>query len=284
MGIKKLFLFILAFSIYLSSSLANAEPKPVVAVFTVNSRTQGYVSTIYKNTLNLISAEVANDINKKGGAIAVDNLYFSTNIKDKHLIDDLDQVLTNYKTNYSIDYDKLGRVAKAVNADKVIFVTGGYDMRQYFLKLNHPVLTTLEIPEFGTVRPAYKVEVFVSMIDPQNQTVLWDDNYEKFLNARHFDYPSGDFAENVVPLSEIKNFAKEISGTISSKATISACGNSITSEVNYEGTSTMIDVKKDNFKDEITTKDGHSFSTSPDNMRNRKLNNYKNWMKEQFSE
>jgi hypothetical protein len=46
----------------------------------------------------------------------------------------------------------------------------------------------------------------------------------------------------------------------------------------------MIDVKKDNFKDEITTKDGHSFSTSPDYMRNRKLNNYKNWMKEQFSE
>ena len=47
----------------------------------------------------------------------------------------------------------------------------------------------------------------------------------------------------------------------------------------------MIDVvKKDNLKDEITTKDGHSYSTQtlPESIRNRKINEYKNWMKNKF--
>ena len=61
--------------------------------------------------------------------------------------------------------------------------------------------------------------------------------------------------------------------------------NNTTSEENNNSTSTMIDVvKKDNLKDEITTKDGHSYSTQtlPESIRNRKINEYKNWMKNKF--
>lgn len=104
--------------------------------------------------------------------------------------------------------------------------------------------------------------------------------------ASSFDYPSSDFAENIVPIAEVKKFSEDVSKEVASKAVFfRAADQTVTSEEDNNSTSTMIDVvKKDNLKDEITTKDGHSYSTQtlPESIRNRKINEYKNWMKNKF--
>ncbi len=286
MGIKKFLSIVLIFSIYLAASFANAQEKQTFAVVTVDAKTPGSTGSIYTRAINMVSADITNKINSQKNTLALNDAFIKKTVKYADLTYDYETTLKEYKINYSVNYERLERIAKALNADKIIFVTGGFDVRQYLLRMNHPILTTLELSDAAVIKPSYKFQVFVAMIDPYQKIVLWTNSYEKYLPASSFDYPSSDFAENIVPIAEVKKFSEDVSKEVASKAVFfRAADQTVTSEEDNNSTSTMIDVvKKDNLKDEITTKDGHSYSTQtlPESIRNRKINEYKNWMKNKF--
>ena len=286
MGIKKFLSIVLVFSLYLAASFANAQENQTFAVVTVDAKTPGSTGAIYTRALNMVSADITNKINSQKNTKALDDAFIKKTVKYADLTYDYETTLKEYKINYSVNYERLERIAKALNADKIIFVSGGFDVRQYLLKMNHPILSTLELSDAAVIKPSYKFQVFISMIDPYKKIVLWTDSYEKLLKASSFDYPSSDFAENIVPIGEMKNFSEDVSQKVATKAVFfRSTDQTVTSEENNNSTSTMIDVvKDDNLKDEITTKDGHSYSTQTihDNIRNRKIDEYKNWIKNRF--
>lgn len=287
MNLKRFFITVLICSLYLAANFALAEPSQTIAVVTVDAKTPGSMGSIYSNTINLVSSDITNRINMSKKARALDDAYIKKTIKYADLDYDFKTTLTEYKTDYSVNYDRLEKIAKALNADKIIFVTGGFDVTQYLLKANHPILSALELStDAAMIKPSYKVQVFVSMIDPYQKIVLWSESYEKYVNARNFDYPSSDFAENIVPIAEVKKFSNDISQKVATKAVFfNAVNTTVTNEQPEDGTSTMIDIKKgENFIDSVTSQEQDSYSTqtTPQSLRQRKINDYKNWMENRF--
>jgi len=268
---------ILGFLIFLLVCLFIQNPifamnKHKIAVFPVDILSQGSTPTIYPNTLSLVAGDITNYLSKDLKINTVDVTSAESLIISAGLYHDYKKLLTDYKNKYVLDYDILAHIAQAVGVNKILFISGGFDTQQMFLKRN--LAYQLNLPGANSIMPSYRLNILATLVDPQSGIVLWEGTEKADLSLENFDAPSQYFAENVVQIEKIKGISTRIAPIIANNIDLQLSQCEVT-EVN----SNIITTNKNLTRDGIMTRDGHSISTGNNYVINNRKNDYKTWIK-----
>ena len=260
----------------LSESNTFAAQIKKIAVFPVDVHTEGSSFSIYSDTISLIANDIINSLNSKN--LTTTDLNSTENaLRAKGLYKSYKKMLTDYKNSYTLDYDACSLIAKELGVDRILFVSGGFDTQNAVLKRN--LLFSLDIPGTKSIIPMYKLQITLTLIDPQSGIVVWENTYNKDFAIENFAIPSQYLGSNVVPIEKIKKFSSQISAKASDKI-VEILAKSEVTEVNSNITSTKNNSTYNEIKDESTTRDGHLYSNDNDSVINNKKNTYKEWVKQ----
>lgn len=277
--IIKNLIVILSFLVIANPVFAQKVEK--LAVFPVDVPVQGTSITLYPNVLQLISSDIVNALSKASYLNVIDlssseNLIESSGLKKKY-----NKLLYDYKTTYSINNDTSALIAKKMGANKILFVSGGFDLQSHIM--DRGLLYKLDIPTGQPLIPRYRLNVVLALFDPESGIIIWEDTYSKNFKASNFPLPSQYFSENVVSTEKIKKFSYELSQKVNLKMENTFASSQYT-EVNSSIISTNNNTITEDTQptDGPMTKDGHFYSTNNDYSLNKRINNYKNWIKEKI--
>lgn len=140
---------------------------------------------IFPKSANLISTDIINYYNQQPdmSAIQINQIksYFEKpeNFRYKK---DFQKFLIDYKDNYSIDFNMIQRLASTFKVKQVLLVNCNMDAQNYITR--RTVWDALNIPGATVIDPAYRLSTQVTLIDPNNQSILWQHNYQKLISSR----------------------------------------------------------------------------------------------------
>jgi len=273
--IIKNLIIILSFLVITNPVFAQKIEK--LTVFPVDVPVQGTSITLYPNILQLISSDIVNALSKSPYLNVIDLNSSENIIKSSGLQKKYQKLLYDYKTTYNIDNDSCSLIAKKMGASKILFVSGGFDLQSQIM--DRSLLYKLDIPTGKPLVPHYRLNVTLTLFDPQTGIIVWEETYNKNFRTADFPLPSQYFTENVVSVEKIKRFSYELSDKVALKMA-NIFGVSEYTEVNSNIISTKNNINGNiQPTDGQMTKEGHPL---PDNdyPLNKRMDNYKNWVKE----
>lgn len=267
----------LVFAITNSHSYA-ASDKQKIAIFPIDKSIAPAGLMPFPNAISLISNDLENKLSKNPDFKIIDIKNSDSIIKNKGLYSKYRQMLLDYKNSFILDYDTLGIISDKLGADKILIISGGFDMQTVFLKRGW--LNRLEIPETNIITPTYRLNTTLTLIDAQTGLVIWEKIYKKDLDAKYYTAPSPAFGENVMATQQLKSFSKWVAFEADAELRFILSRSKYT-QVHSEIIETQsTDIDSDNAsKDGIMTKDGHSFSTDSNYLLKNRKDNYTNYIK-----
>ncbi|HBH18430.1 MAG TPA: hypothetical protein DDX14_05750, partial [Cyanobacteria bacterium UBA9579] len=275
--IIKNLIVILSFLVMANPVFAQKVEK--LAVFPVDVPVQGTSITLYPNVLQLISSDIVNTLSKSSYLNVIDLSSSESLIESAGLKKKYNKLLYDYKTTYSINNDTSALIAKKMGANKILFVSGGFDIQSQLM--DRGLLYKLDIPTGQPLIPHYRLNILLTLLDPESGIIIWEDTYSKNFKASNFPLPSQYFSENVVSTEKIKKFSYELAQKVNLKMENTFASSQYT-EVNSNIVSTKDNITTEDIQptDGPMTKDGHFYSTNYEYPLSKRMNNYKNWIKQ----
>ena len=90
--------------------------------------------------------------------------------------------LTNrYRTSYNVDFVTLKKIAQKSNAKYALLLTSSIDSENYILR--RTTWDVLNIPGASVIDPAYKISTYATLIDTNNNNILWSNTYYKTISV-----------------------------------------------------------------------------------------------------
>jgi len=280
---KKLLVIFISLLVYITQgAYIRASQPEKLAIFPVNVPSSGSSLNIFPNTLNLVSTDIANLLSKNHVVSVLDINASEDSIRAMGLIKDYRKLLADFKNTYSIDYDTCALIARKLGVNKILFVSGGFDIQESILKRGR--FYNMDIPGASPLAPSYRLNILVSLVDPQSGIIIWENTYGKDFNVSNFPIPSQYFGENIISVKKIKKYSQDLADKVCVKLAEIFVQSEVTS-VNSSVVSTSNRVINDQLpRDGIMTRDGHSYSTNTDYLLINRKNKFKNWIKNTFSE
>ncbi len=140
---------------------------------------------IFEQSANLISTDIINYYNKQPNmsAIQINQIksYFERpeNFRYKK---DVQKFLSDYKNNYTIDFSMIQRLASTFKVKQILLINCNMDAQNYFTR--RTLWDALNIPGATVIDPAYRLTTQVTLVDANNQSILWKHNYQKLISSR----------------------------------------------------------------------------------------------------
>jgi len=207
-----------------------------------------YKST-YSSIMNTLSGDIINATNKTSQLRAMPLYNLKYKMKQNKLEPDYKRVITSFKSSSIIDYRTLRTMCDVLHTDKVLLVTGDFDPMQFIFKPKE----TAGLTPAGMIKPAYQINTSMILVDPEDESVLWENIYKKSFTINS---PQTDFEHNAISTTGVKRFSQATANSVLRNiSTVLVAPEPITSVDSYVINTTIRP------KDGVTTKDGHSFST-----------------------
>ena len=140
---------------------------------------------VFPKSANLISTDIVNYYNQQPdmSAIQINQLRsYLEKPENYRLKKDVQKFLINYRDNYEIDFNMVQKLASLFKAKQVLLVSCNMDAQNYITR--RTLWDFLNVPGATVIDPAYRLSTQVTLIDPNNQTVLWRNNYQKLISSR----------------------------------------------------------------------------------------------------
>lgn len=139
-------------------------------------------SYIYNATSEFFANEVVNIINN------TDFIKAPTVSETRYLIKNSPENIIpvrnltyKYKTSYNIDFLTLKKIAQKNNAKYVLLITSSIDSENYILR--RTTWDVLNIPGASVIDPAYKISTYATLINTDNNLILWSDTFYKTISV-----------------------------------------------------------------------------------------------------
>jgi TolB-like protein len=249
-----------------------------MAVFPVDVPMQGTSHTLYPDILSLISGDIVNHLSKRSFISVMDLNSSESLIKSMGLNKKYQKLLFEYKNSYTIDYDSCALLANKMGVNKILLVSGGFDVQK--LMMERSFWYKFDIPTADPLTPYYRLNITLTLVDPQSGIIIWEETFKKNFRVSNFSLPSQYFSENIVSVEKLKEFSHEVSEKSATKMM-----NALRTCEYTQVDSSIVSTIDQNYDNTITTegtetKDGHfSFNNY---LINKRINNYKNWIKEKI--
>lgn len=258
----------------LSGTQVNAEQIRVI-VAPVNEPTEVSSFSIYPNTSEFIANDVINELNKNLRFNVLDVSSTEQLLMSHKLYEDYRDFLKHYRNTGAIDQKLCGALYKELGIDKILLVSSYFSMQDMVLK--RPILYKIGITEFEAIKSFYTLHVHTAMVDTQTFVIDFKENYKKRMNIDNFDGTTNALNDNSKVTNKLKKFSDLTSKSIAENV-FSQAGSSSYSRVRSNIVSTT-NVKNDS-RDGNMTRDGHSYSTNNSYLKNKRIESFKNWVKE----
>jgi len=163
-------------------------------------------SFVYPEASELITNDVINYLNIAPGlnspTVSFVKQTFEKDLKTQKLAQ---KTLLNLKNNYNIDFEALKQINTKFKADLILLVTANLDTQNYFLR--RTLWDLLNIPGATVVDPALRVSTQVYLINPSNNTILWQENYQKLISSRENRIIAANYSPQTEQIERIKIYS-----------------------------------------------------------------------------
>ncbi|MBR1942779.1 cell envelope integrity protein TolA [bacterium] len=140
---------------------------------------------VFQQSAHVISTDIINYYNQHSEMSAVPINQVKTYLEkpeNYRLKKDVQKFLTEYQNNYIIDYSIVQKLANIFGAKQVLLMTCNMDAQNYITR--RTMWDFLDVPGATVIDPAYRLSTQVTLIDPNNQVILWQHNYQKLISSR----------------------------------------------------------------------------------------------------
>jgi len=314
-----MFVFAAAFFFLILREGATALSAGKMLVSPVNVPTAQSSYGVYPNTVDMIANDIINSINKYSSFDVPDINSSKDLIKSYGLSKRYKEFLMNYRDNRVINYETCSLIDKRLGVDKILLVSGGYDIQNMFLSRSETNkksgISAALIPAFrifskdliavmfpyyfysqykeskldeSPITSYYKLNVQLALVDTDTGLVVWEKSYHQDIPASDFGNPINSFGENIISSEKLKKFSEKISRetsfnvfTATKNSEYTSVKSSIVSSSEQTNNANIKAVNKILPKDGKMTRDGHpSSSSNTVYLENKRKESYKNWIKE----
>ncbi len=204
---KRFFIYIFLLCGILFSLKASAVvEKRSIAVFTLDVPMSSSSYAIYSNTQNMFASDLVNSLQRYKDINVIDIHTSQKLVENAGLTRKYEKMVKEYKQKYTLDYEKVDDIARAIGADYIAFVYGGFDMEKSFLKWNwkHRCQWIWASP----IKSSAKLVINTTLVDVMKHNYILEENLDKDIPMDNFSTPAQSFGENIVPVAQIKKFTK----------------------------------------------------------------------------
>lgn len=176
-------IFLLILFIFTQQSYSYAKDiKVLVLPDTLYKKEQD--TFVYSEAADLISNDVINYLNNIKGFNAPTVSYVKqvVNNSDEKYKRFVQKTMFDFKNTYNVDFMALKQINTKFNANWIMLISSNMDVQNYFLR--RTVWDFLNIPGAAVVDPAIRLSTQVYIIDPNKQTIVWQNNYQKLISSR----------------------------------------------------------------------------------------------------
>lgn len=160
--------------------------------------------SIYNDNLNFVANELTNDLRKIKGLNTLNVLNSLRKLKPRQYERHLTSISQNYNASELPDPDDLSIIAHVLDADKIILVSGGFNVEKDMLKKKFLAY------DATWVVPKYDYNVFVSMFDPLTGNLEWQQTFQTQFPFNDALLPTISMSSNPLFLKNFKQFSDEV--------------------------------------------------------------------------
>ncbi|MGN1125417.1 MAG: hypothetical protein ACI4SM_04445 [Candidatus Gastranaerophilaceae bacterium] len=163
---------------------------------------------VFPNSAEIIASDIINyyNINPKMSAPTISHIKNVLNQSQNFSLKKSTQVMFGkYNSNYTINYDTIQRLANKFRTRQVLLISCNLDTQNYVLR--RTFWDFLNIPGATVVDPAYRLSTQVTLIDANNQIVLWQENYQKLISSREARIIPEGFSPASEQLEKVKKYS-----------------------------------------------------------------------------
>lgn len=190
------------------SLIGCAQAKEVMAILSDNLRPVSTNYIIYTETSNLISQEISNEININGIIKALPVCNSISNSQKRDINEEVIRFVKEYQYTYNLNYDILRKISNKLDANYILLVSSGLDIETNFLK--ETFWSKIPIAGENSINPSYRIITQVTLIDPKNELILLEKNYNKSISSQDFDLAMPSFAPSPAQLCKLKKYSDYI--------------------------------------------------------------------------
>jgi len=162
---------------------------------------------IYAEAADLISNDVINYLNNIQGFNAPTISYIKQVVnKEDKFKRFVQKTMFEFKNTYNVDYMSLKQINTRFGANWIMLITSNMDVQNYFLR--RTVWDFLNIPGAAVVDPAIRLSTQVYLIDPNKQTIVWQNNYQKLISSRENRIIATNFQPQTEQMEWIKRHSR----------------------------------------------------------------------------
>ena len=137
---------------------------------------------VFPKSADIIAMDIVNIYNSHPQMSAV-QLYQIKNAlnqpANKYFKREVVKMLHNYDVNYSIDFNTVQKLASRFKTKQVLLISCQMDTQNYITR--RTLWDFLNIPGATVIDPAYRLTSQITLIDANNQIILWQENYHKLI-------------------------------------------------------------------------------------------------------
>lgn len=163
---------------------------------------------IYSKSDELIANDIVN-IYKKNAIMSAPSVSYVKEVLNQpqniKLKKSTVKLLNNYRTNYSINFSDVQKLSSKFKINNVLLITTTMDAQNYFMR--RTFWDFVNIPGATTIDPAYRLSTQVTLIDANNQIILWQQNFQKLISSRENRIIPEAFSPNTEQLEKVKRYS-----------------------------------------------------------------------------
>lgn len=196
---------LIGITLVLYSLIGSAQSKEIMAVLSDDLRPVSTNYIIYSETSNLIAQDISNRINVNAKIKALPVCNSINNAQKRNISKEILQFTKEYQYTYNLNYEILRKIANKLEANYILLITSSVDIETDFLK--ETFWNKIPLAGENSVNPGYKIITQITLVDPKNELILLEKNYDKCIQSKDFDLAIPTFSPSSGQLDKFKNYS-----------------------------------------------------------------------------
>lgn len=163
---------------------------------------------IFPKSADIIATDIINIYNTHPQMSAVQLYQIKNSLnqsQNKYFKKEVVKMMHNYDVNYAIDYNTIQKLASRFRTKQVLLISCQMDAQNYITR--RTLWDFLNIPGATVIDPAYRLTTQITLIDANNQVVLWQENYHKLISSRENRIMTQAYSLSSEQLEKVKRYS-----------------------------------------------------------------------------
>lgn len=134
-------------------------------------------NVIYEDSVNYVAYQLFNSLGSVQGIHPLNISHTLRKLNNFELKRYYNRLIKDYRVSSFPDFYNLEKIAAALNADKIMIVTGGFNTQSNMM--TRGVKSRMNVFNRYIVKPRYDYNLYIYMFDPLTATIDWQGHYHK---------------------------------------------------------------------------------------------------------